>query len=250
MTGLRTSPKEELRYEVHSFGGGSQGFLTGKPGCGGIFRGSAGHARLPDMLRALRISKDSEVALKACRLFRCPTCPRLLEPKLPRQSKLAQVDEFNVVVGMDVLNEKDAGGGEWTWLNIVDQGTSFQVCCLLSDTLRNPTSADIIQAFEVGWVGWAGMPERGVILDRAKYFLGALATRLSEEGCYVDFASKASPWQISFVERAGGIWKSTLRKLVWDQQLQGKEDMLIATGAVNAARNNLARRCGFSPLNG
>lgn len=147
-----------------------------------------GHARLPDMLRALRISKASEVALRACRWFRCPTCPHLLEPKIPRPSKLAQIDEFNVVVGMDVFNEKDAGGGEWTWLNIVDQGTSFQVCCLLCETLRNPTSTDIIQAFEMGWCGWAGMPERGVILDRAKYFLGSLATRLNDEGCYVDFA--------------------------------------------------------------
>ena len=200
------------------------------------------------MLRALRISKDSEVALKACRLFRCPTCPRLLEPKLPRPSKLARVAEFNVVVGMDVLNEKDAGGDEWTWLNIVDQGTSFQVCCLLSDTLHNRMSADIIQAFEVGWVGWAGMPERGVILDRATYFLVALATRLSEEGCYVDFASKASPWQMSFVERELEEFGSPrCANRFGIKNLQGKEGMLIATGAVNEACNNLARRCGFSP---
>ena len=47
-----------------------------------------GHAPQAAMLRALRISRASETAIKACRLFRCPDCPRLSEPKLPRPSKL------------------------------------------------------------------------------------------------------------------------------------------------------------------
>lgn len=206
-----------------------------------------GHARLPDMLRALRVSRASEVALKACRLFRCKECPRLLEPKHPRPSRLPQVGEFNVVVGLDVLSEKDSNGDEWTWLNVVDEGTGFQVCCLLSETFKNPNSSEIIRAFEVGWCGWAGMPEKGLIVDRAKYFLASLAQRMTEEGCHVDAIGKASPWQFGFVERAGGVWKSTLRKMVWSEQLAGREDMMIATGAVNWARNNLARRSGFSP---
>ena len=206
-----------------------------------------GHARLPDMLRALRVSKASEIALRACRLFRCKECPRLLEPKIPRPSRLPHVDEFNVVVGLDVLSEKDSNGDEWCWLNVVDEGTGFQVCSLLGDTLKNPTSLEVVKTFEMSWSGWAGMPERGVIVDRAKYFLGELASRLSEEGCHVDSAAKASPWQIAFVERAGGIWKSTLRRMVWSEQLAGKEDMYMATSAVNSARNNLTRRSGFSP---
>ena len=45
-----------------------------------------GHARPVGMLRALRISRASETAIKACRLFRCPDYPRLGEPKLPRPS--------------------------------------------------------------------------------------------------------------------------------------------------------------------
>ena len=206
-----------------------------------------GHARLPDMMRALRISKASEVALKACRLFRCKECPRLLEPKIPRPSKLPQVDEFNVVVGLDIFVEKDANGDEWTWLNVVDEGTGFQVCSLLSETFKNPTSLEVMQAFERGWANWAGMPERGIIMDRAKYFLGSLANRISDEGCTVEFASKASPWQIAYVERSGGTWKAAFRRLVWSEQVAGREDVLIATGAINSARNNLARRSGFSP---
>ena len=63
-------------------------------------------ARLPGMLDALRISRASEVVLKACRFYRCKGCPRLLKPKHPRPSRLPLGDEFNVVVGLNVLAEK------------------------------------------------------------------------------------------------------------------------------------------------
>ena len=206
-----------------------------------------GHASLPDMMRALRISRASETALKACKLFKCPECPRLLEPKAPRPSKLPIVDEFNVMIGMDVFEERDASGQGWTWLNILCQGTAFQVCILLSETNKNPTSMQVLEAFENGWGNWAGMPERGVIVDRAKYLLGALAEHLVHEGCHFAAAAKASPWQIGQVERAGGLWKAAFRRLSWSQQVSGKEEVLLATAAVNAARNSLARRSGFSP---
>ncbi|CAE7814668.1 GIP [Symbiodinium sp. CCMP2456] len=69
-----------------------------------------GHAGQPAMLRALRIARASETAIKACRLFRCPECPRLAEPKHPRPSKLPVASEFNVMIGLDVLTEKDSAG--------------------------------------------------------------------------------------------------------------------------------------------
>ena len=118
----------------------------------------------------------------------------------------------------------------------------FALCWVkLSETRRAKKFCKLLKS-----VG-AGVPERGLVLDRAKYFLGTLAARMSEEGCVVDFASKASPWQIAYVERAGGTWKTTFRRLVWAEQVSGREDVLVATGAINAARNNLARRSGFSP---
>ncbi len=206
-----------------------------------------GHARVPDMLRALRISRASETAIKACRLFRCKECPRLLEPKIPRPSKLPQVDEFNVQIGMDVLEEKDSDNQSWSWLNVVCQGTGFQVCTLLGKTVKNPTSAQVLEAFETGWGNWAGVPEHGLIVDRARYFIGSLAEQLTNEGCHFTVAAKASPWQLGMIERAGGSWKSMFRRVVWSLQLSGLEDILLATAAINQARNSLARRSGFSP---
>ena len=206
-----------------------------------------GHARLPDMLRALRISRASEAAIRACRLFRCPECPRLAEPKLPRPSKLPTVDEFGVIVGMDVIEVKDSDQVSWSLLNILDLGTTYQVMVLLDQAVRNPTSAEIAEAFTQGWSTWAGLPERGVVLDQARYFMNEFARNLEEQGCEVSLAAKASPWHIAAVERHGGTWKTIWRKLVWSQQVAGKSEVLQAIAQVNKARNSLARRSGFSP---
>ena len=149
---------------------------------------------------------------------------------------------------MDVFEESDASGQKWSWLNILCQGNSFQVCCLLGETSKNPTSLQVLEAFEHGWGNWAGMPEHGIIVDRAKYFLSSLAEHMSHEGCHFDAAVKASPWQIGQVERAGGLWKAMFRQLCWPQQVSGKEGVLLATAAINSARNNLARKSGFAPI--
>ena len=194
-----------------------------------------GHAPVPQMLKALRVSRASEVAIRACRLFRCPDCPRVQLPKKPRPSKLPLSEEFNSHVGLDVLQMKDADGHTWSWLNILCQGTTFQICVLLEDTSFNPTSEAVIKAFEVGWASWAGYPQYGVFTDRAKYFISEFANAMDAEGCQFDCAARASPWQLGQVERHGAIWKETMKRLVWSEQLAGKEQMFHATSACNQA---------------
>lgn len=149
------------------------------------------------------------------------------------------------MLGLDVFEEKDASGESWSWINIVCQGTGFQVCALMDR--KSLTSKEVLETFEKAWEVWAGMPEYGIIIDRGKNLLGELARHLSNEGCQVDAAAKASPWQLGQIERAGGLWKAMLRKMVWSQQIAGQDDMLLATGAVNTARNALTRKSGFSP---
>ena len=61
------------------------------------------HAPVPQMLRAMRVSRASEVAIRATRLFRCPDCPRVQQPKHPRPSKLPLTEEFNACLGLDIL---------------------------------------------------------------------------------------------------------------------------------------------------
>ena len=71
---------------------------------------------------------------------------------------------------------------------------------------------------------------------------------MRQEGCHFDLAAKASPWQLGMVERVGGLWKAMFRRLCWSQQVAGREDVFLATAAINSARNNMARKSGFSPI--
>ena len=206
-----------------------------------------GHASQAAMLRALRIAKASETAVKACRLFRCAECPRLLEPKHPRPSKLPFVNEFNVVIGIDVLTEKDSAGQAWSWLNIFCQGTCFQVCRLLETTHSNPTGAVVLEALNDAWLVWAGYPEYGLITDRGKYFLAEVAEEMAGHGCHVEPAARASPWQLGQIERHGGIWKASFRRAAWSQQVAGPTEVKMLTAAVNQGKNSLTRKAGFSP---
>ena len=206
-----------------------------------------GHAPTPAMLRALRIARASDVAVKACRPFRCPDCPRLQEPKIPRPSKLPIADEFNVLIGVDVFKEKDAQGQSWTFLNILDQGTLYQVVCVLADTFANPTGAVVLEAMTTSWFSWAGFPERGIVSHRAKYFLAEVAEDLASQGCFMEAAARATPWQLGAIERHGATWKAALRRLVWAQQVIGRGEAILAAAATNAAKNSLARKSGFSP---
>ena len=206
-----------------------------------------GHASTAAMLRAMRISRASESALRAVRLFRCGAdCPRMQNPREPRPSKLPMTDEFNVQIGVDVMQERDSVGQTWTWLNILCQGTQFQVCILL-DCHGNPTGRQVVEAFNQGWTSWAAFPERGLITDRAKPFLASLAAELSDHGCIFETAAKASPWQVGQIERHGGMWKETFKRMAWPQQIAGRDDVLTATSAVTQAKNSMSRKGGFSP---
>ena len=206
-----------------------------------------GHASVPAMLKALRISRASETAIKAVRLFRCEDCPRLQEPKLPRPSKLPVTEDFNVQLGLDVLEVKDADNKSWSFLNILCQGTTYQICTLLGETHKNPTGKQIVEAFTSGWLQWAGFPERGVMTDRAKPFLRDLAREVADHGCFFETAAKASPWQIGAVERHGGIWKSMFKKVAYAEQINTREGVLLTAAACNQAKNSLSRKHGFAP---
>ena len=144
------------------------------------------------------------------------------------------------------MQERDSVGQTWTWLNILCQGTQFQVCILL-DCHGNPTGRQVVEAFNQGWTSWAGFPERGLITDRAKPFLASLAAELTDHGCIFETAAKASPWQVGQIERHGGMWKETFKRMAWSQQIAERDDVLTATSAVTQAKNSMSRKGGFSP---
>ena len=142
------------------------------------------------------------------------------------------------MIGIDIFNVKDSAGESWTFLNTFCQGTSYQVCALLGETHGNPTGRVVLEALNNSWISWARYPERGIVTDRAKYFLAELAEDLAGHGCQVEPAASASPWQLGQVERHGAIWKQTFKRAAWSQQVVGLQEVQALTAATNQSRRD------------
>ena len=56
-----------------------------------------------------------------------------------------------------------------------------------------------------------------------------------------------APWRNGKVERAGAPWKDVFYKTVHEMQLQGLEDVIMATTIVTQRWNSFPRPNGFSP---
>eukprot|EP00969_Alexandrium_andersonii_P053986 2375504-Alexandrium_andersonii.AAC.1 len=56
-----------------------------------------------------------------------------------------------------------------------------------------------------------------------------------------------APWQHGTTERHGGWWKEIWQKTAQEAQVDSIEEVRAAISQVNAAKNELRRRHGFSP---
>ena len=137
-----------------------------------------GHPPLPAFLRALRLGNATVAAIRAARLYKREACSRSQRPKIPKPSQLPRVDEFNVLVSLDCFEDRDADGNNYEFLGILCNGINFHVVCLLEDTNKNPTSAEVKKYYELCWTSWAGQPEEAIIVDRARCFLSEFADYL------------------------------------------------------------------------
>ena len=126
-------------------------------------------------------------------------------------------------------------------------GSSFHIVIALTEANKNPIGEELLEAYELSWGNWAGDPEFAFICDRGRYFLVEFAKQMTERGNWIDYAAKASPWQIGKTGRHGGIWQGIWRRVVWARQITGRSDVLLATAEVNNAKNSLSRKAGFSP---
>ena len=71
---------------------------------------------------------------------------------------------FNEEVGIDILATKDIQGQRFSFLNMVCQGTTFQVVWLMNETGGQSSSKDCVDAFYAAWANWAGLPQ-SMVLD-------------------------------------------------------------------------------------
>lgn len=210
-----------------------------------------GHAPKQDMLRALRLGHARARAIKLCREFDCPECPRHARPQLHRTVQPRRTTHFGEEVGLDLLEVTiDEGDGRTTGvagLNIVDSHTGVQVVWPIKKTLAAVTSEDVLTALELAW-HWAP-PTKRFTIDPGTEFEGIFAEACTSLGIPCSATGTEAHWQHGQVEVLGGIWKTGFHKLASQHCLTVGDFDGVVRGfmSMNRARNNRARHHGYSP---
>ena len=114
--------------------------------------------------------------------------------------------EFNVEIGVDVLEFKDAAGRYYDVFNAVDYGTTLQHAFIVREGDHNgvPRSAACLDAFVKGWVRPRGWPKANSG-DRGLDNRGIFGQRLARKG--IGFNPAGSPEQTGRVERRNQMLK-------------------------------------------
>ena len=198
------------------------------------------------LVQVLRGAGASEELVNAAKIFRCESC-RVSEEKVRTHPVSAPPPyEFNHTVSVDVLGTADSTGAKYSWLNIIDVGTSYQVVTLVRVGGGQPSLAKCLQKFMQHWVSPFGWP-KVVSHDRGRHNRGAFAHGLSSHGVQIRQAGLESPEHIGKCERHRGIIKRAFKRLVKDHNVVGKDDVKVAMLEAQLAKNEFMRVGGFSP---
>ncbi|CAE7697802.1 RE1 [Symbiodinium microadriaticum] len=200
-----------------------------------------GHPSVSDLTRHLRFAGADDKVIAACKGMRCQTCDRTKKVAAPRPASLPSFLDFNTLVSVDVFHVFDAHRKRHELLSIIDHATTYHLVAVL------PGHSN--EAFEKGFVElW------GRTFGAPRVIAADLESGLQKGlGRYTDFTgtklrSKAGQahWQQGVIERHGGWYKEILNRVIDEHTVYG-EDIHLAVAAVNAAKNELRRKHGFSP---
>ena len=110
-----------------------------------------GHPSVARMTMLLRAAHASEKVIKLARGLTCETCKELSKPKSHHVSKVRRAVEFNQQICVDML-ELEVRDSKFYFLNIVDEGTGFQMCVPLWKGMQ---AKNVRNAYRKGWKRWA-----------------------------------------------------------------------------------------------
>jgi hypothetical protein len=147
---------------------------------------------------------------------------------------------------MDVAEARDDGGNTYSILSFVDIATGFHLAEVVKVGGGMPTSERCADAMLSRWVSWAGWPKQAT-MDRGMHNRGEVQRLLASHGCEVIFAPLETPSAIGKVERAQGVMKAMLRRVVADAEATGERDFSICLHETLATKNPMGRVNGYSP---
>ncbi|CAE7616057.1 RE2, partial [Symbiodinium sp. CCMP2592] len=158
-----------------------------------------------------------------------------LQRILRRQdAKIDAIKGFNFHLSLDVFYAKDVA---MTLFAIVCEATGFQVVSCLGQSQGPPAGKVVLRHFLTSWSSWAGLPH-SIQVDRGKEYLA---------GVEQETMPLEAPWKQGRVEKAGGLWKEVFKRAVHDMQLEGIDNMVLASSVVTQCRNSFPRSSGYSP---
>lgn len=203
-----------------------------------------GHPRREEFCRALRMARArSEVVNYVKKEFHCPQCEGAQRPSAARPACLPRTFEASHTVGVDVVYFPGPNPREnLPVLNITDWGTGYQSL----EPLDNMQSEHVWMKFFRSWVRTFGLPQL-LVMDQGREFVGPFARRATEHGCLVKVIGARAPWQQGRTERHGGLAKEVFVKLLEEVGPVSPEEWRTCIYAVEAAKNRLYNRSGFSP---
>ena len=176
----------------------------------------------------------------------CHTCGESIRRRRPKPVKLPGSYTFNNHLSLDVFCCRDAANTQFSFLNIIDEGTGFQVVTCLGESRGPPASKAVLRHILTSWSSWAGLP-RSIQVDRGREFLAQFADYLKQFGVEQEAMPLEAPWKQGKVEKAGGFWKEVMKKVVTESQIIGLQDIITATVIVTQIRNSQPRANGFAP---
>ena len=116
----------------------------------------------------------------------------------------------------------------------------------MGSTQGPPASRAVLRHFLTAWSNWAGLPG-SLQVDRGKEFIAQFADYLKTFGVEQEVMPLEAPWKNGRVEKAGGLWKDLFERVVHETQIDGLQDVIIATAIVTQTRNSFPRTSGYSP---
>ncbi|CAK9017487.1 Retrovirus-related Pol polyprotein from transposon RE1 (Retro element 1) (AtRE1) [Includes: Protease RE1 [Durusdinium trenchii] len=203
-----------------------------------------GHPSNQELCRALRIARARSAVWRYVKEdFKCEECEKNKKPRSARPAALPKTMEPCRTVGLDVVFFPALDVRKVRpVLNMVDWATGYQML----EPLDNTQSSHVWEKFYGTWVRTFSVPEV-VVTDQGREFSKELAEKVSEAGALHRIIGARAPWQQGRTERHGGLAKEVFMKLRESALPTCEGEWKMCIYAVEAAKNRLFNRSGFSP---
>ena len=180
--------------------------------------------------------------MKAAKGMRCETCLTTTGPRIARPSTMPRMLDFNDCVGADILYHHDADDKKWSFLSMVDWGTSYHIVV----PLYGHSAEDIEEAFNKHWLTPFGPPAT-LSVDLEGGVQKGLRRLCDWHSIMIKNVGTQAHWQAGITERQGAWWKNIWDRVCHEMTITEDEIELAAT-LVSTAKNTLRRKCGHSPV--